>query len=154
MRSGHLVGFDSGERSRRRREMVVEKKNTCSRSCRDMRFSCLVENGLKLTHSTFHVLSFVTSTTLVLQRFTAVRPSKCTILLTEHIVLRQQILGVLSSNLAHLRKIVVHFYSCMSARLQQKGEKKRQQPFGCSPPPGVSSALYFGTELTLKNHFL
>ncbi|KEQ89973.1 hypothetical protein M438DRAFT_380151 [Aureobasidium pullulans EXF-150] len=152
MRSGHLVGFDSGERSCRRREMVVDKKNTCSRSCRNMRFSCLVGNGLELTHPTFHVLSFVTSTTLVLQRSTGMRPSKCTILLTEHVVLRQQILGVLSSNLAHLRKIVVHFYSCMSARLPQKREE--EPTVGYSPPPGVRYALYVGTELMLKNHFL
>lgn len=70
----------------------------------------------------------------------------------EHVVLKVQILGVLSSNLAHLRKSFVHFYSRMSARLPQKMEE--EPSVGCSPPPGVNYALYVGTELMLKNRFL
>ena len=70
----------------------------------------------------------------------------------EHVVLKVQILGVLSSNLAHLRKSFVHFYSRMSARLPQKREE--EPTVGYSPPPGVRYALYVGTELMLKNHLL
>ena len=68
----------------------------------------------------------------------------------EHVVLKVQTLGVLSSNLAHLRKFFVHFYSRMSARLPQKREE--EPSISCSPPPRVNYALYVGTELMLKNH--